>query len=274
MGSFLGRIHHKVATRMALARNYGRLEHFQPDSETITAYLERVDLYFRANDVPNDKKVSVLLNFIGAKTYTLLRNLVAPTAPADKTLAQLKQVLRKHFKPTKIVIAERFNFYHRNQREDESVADYVAELQRLSMDCDFGDFLKPALRDRLVCGLKNESAQKKLLTEANLTFTRAVEIAEGNEAAEASTQEFNKGNPASVRRMTQPCYRCGRHNHTPDECRFKDATCHVCKKKGHLANVCHQRKQGQKKPATDKQSSSSYKKKPGKFGQKLPTASL
>ena len=99
------------------------------------------------------------------------------------------------------------------------------------------------------------STQKKLLTEADLTFTRAVEIAEGMEAAEASTQQFSKGGAAAVHKVDQkgdPCYRCGRSNHTSDECRFKDATCHACEKKGHLASVCQSRKQGQERQAQKK----------------------
>ena len=38
----------------------------------------------------------------------------------------------------------------------ENVAQYKAELQRLSEHCDFKDYLSEALRDRLVCGLRSE----------------------------------------------------------------------------------------------------------------------
>ena len=31
------------------------------------------------------------------------------------------------------------------------------------------------------------------------------------------------------------CYRCGKGNHSPAVCRFKDAKCHECGKKGHIA---------------------------------------
>ena len=34
------------------------------------------------------------------------------------------------------------------------------------------------------------------------------------------------------------CYRWGGNNHGPLDCRFKDAECHSCRKKGHLAQVC------------------------------------
>ncbi len=81
--------------------------------------------------------------------------------------------------------------------------------------------MEQALCDHLVCGLKSDNTQKKLLTEADLTFTRAVEIAEGMEAAEASTQQISKGGAAAINKINPPkvnlCYRGGRNNHTADE---------------------------------------------------------
>ena len=44
------------------------------------------------------------------------------------------------------------------------MADYVVTLKRLSATCDFGEFVKQALRDRLVCGLRDENIQRRLLT--------------------------------------------------------------------------------------------------------------
>ena len=48
----------KVATRMA---QYGRLKEFNADSEPITAYLERVELFFEANKVADGKRVPILV---------------------------------------------------------------------------------------------------------------------------------------------------------------------------------------------------------------------
>ena len=37
------------------------------------------------------------------------------------------------------------------------------------------------------------------------------------------------------------CYSCGKGNHKRSECRFKNAVCKKCSKKGHIAIVCRQR---------------------------------
>ena len=43
----------------------------------------------------------------------------------------------------------------------------------------------------------------------------------------------------------KPCYHCGKSNHTATQFKFREATCHKCLKKGHIASVC---KSGQTNP--------------------------
>ena len=248
-----------LATRMT---TFGNPQPFNPDSDSATACVERARLFFAANDVPKAKQVAVFLSIIGGRTYELLRNLVFPDLPETLALAALTGTLIKHFEPTPIVIAERFHFHCRNQGVEESIADFMAQLRRLSKHCQFEGFLDDALRDRLVCGLRNEDIQRRLLSEAKLTLARALELAQGMEAAERNARTL-KGSEAAVHKMytpaqrgpaTQrpptgaPCYRCGRSNHDPKDCRHRESVCHFCNKKGHIAPACRgrQSKNGQK----------------------------
>ncbi|KAK3085126.1 hypothetical protein FSP39_024809 [Pinctada imbricata] len=217
------------------------------------------DQYFAVNDIDSEKKVPALLTLIGGKTYGLLRNLTAPDKPSTKTYAVITELLQKHLSPKPLVIAERYRFHKRNQRQDESVNDYVAELRKLSEHCAFRD-LNDALRDRFVCGLKEDSIQKKLLSVADLTLAKALETAVAMEMAgkdaielqrkqgEATVHKINKGrgrtsyNAQQQKAPAMPpkkrCFRCRRKGHDPNECRFKDEICHKCKKKGHIARAC------------------------------------
>ena len=47
---------------------------------------------------------------------------------------------------------------------------YIAELQKLSINCAFGDSLNDMLRNRLVSGLSTPKIQKVLLGYKKLTF--------------------------------------------------------------------------------------------------------
>ena len=66
------------------------------------------------------------------------------------------------------------------------MAQFVTELKRLSEYCSFGETLDDMLRDRLVCGVRDSRLQRRLLTEKDLTFAKAFELAKLAELAERS----------------------------------------------------------------------------------------
>ena len=97
-------------------------------------------------------------------------------------------MLRSHFEPKRIVIAQQFHFHKRNQAVGESIADYDASLRKLASQCQFGDHLEETLGDRFVCGLGHEAIQRRLLSEVDLTYAKAMEIASGMEVADRDTK--------------------------------------------------------------------------------------
>ena len=175
----------------------GAPEPFDPSSgDDWTLYSERFEHFLLANEIKDEQKLHLLLALVGAQTFRLLTNLVAPKKPGELTYTEVKQKLTAHFKPKPITIAERFRFYKRQQRQGESMADYVAELRRLATTCEFGAFLDDALRDKFVCGLQKENIQRRLLAEADLELKKALELAQGMEAAEKGSKEI-QANPSA-----------------------------------------------------------------------------
>ena len=152
--------------------------------------------------------------------------------------------------------------YNRSQGANESIADFVAGLKACAHTCQFGESLKEMLRDRLICGIKNESTQKALITEADLTFERAVEVATAREAAARDVHAMCHPNQAvhnvskpstsntkpkysskpnystKPNKPDKPCSGCGK-NHWRKDCPYKDATCYGCNRKGHLKSHCY-----------------------------------
>lgn len=152
--------------------------------------------------------MAVFLNAVGKEHYQLLANLFSPTPPAQKSFEQIVDALKGHYDPKRLVIAERFNFHRRQQGKTETVAQFIAELRKLAVHCAFGNYLEEALRDRLVCGLREEAVQKKLLTKEDLTFQQAISIAKASEQAEAEARQLHGSDPPSptmvVGKLTQP----------------------------------------------------------------------
>ena len=134
--------------------------------------------------------MAVLLTAFGPETYGLLRNLWTPEKPDAKSYKELVEILNSDLHPKPLVIAERFNFYNRLRNDPESVADFAAQLKKLSAHCEFGTFLDDALSDRFVCGLRKESIQRKRWGEKSLDFSKAMQIARSMEMVEKKVSEL------------------------------------------------------------------------------------
>ncbi|XP_069129175.1 uncharacterized protein [Argopecten irradians] len=243
----------------------GRIDPFNEGLESWDAYSERLGQYFICNEVKAEKKVPALLSLVGGSTYALLRGLTAPKKPSEETFDRLVALLKEHYNPKPLVIAERFRFHKREQREGETIREYIAEIRKLSEYCEFGATLADALRDRLVCGLKNENIQRKLLSEADLTYDRAVELSVAMETAAKDAIELrgNTGNVNKIYKGTdrpktrkntfktntnsysnnrKSCYRCT-GNHDQKDCKLRNETCYKCGKRGHIKKACRSKVQ-------------------------------
>ena len=89
---------------------------------------------------------------------------------------------------------QRYKFNSRNQKPDELISTYVAELRMLTEFCDFGESINDMLRDKFASGLHNTRTQHRLLAEKALTFAKAQEIAQAMELADKDVQSL-QSNP-------------------------------------------------------------------------------
>ncbi len=129
--------------------------------------------------------------------------------------------------------------------------DYVAVLRKWAHDCNYGEKLTEMLRDRLVCGINDDRIQRRLLAETDLTFEKALKIAQAMETANKDVRDLHAQRPetsisgreykTSVKQddgRSRACYRCGSLQHLANECRFASEKCHNCGKQGHIMKVC------------------------------------
>ena len=69
---------------------HGNIGEFNTKCEDWVSYTERLEQYFTANDIKPDqtgKRQAILLSVCGAATYQLIRNLVTPEKPTNKSFA-------------------------------------------------------------------------------------------------------------------------------------------------------------------------------------------
>lgn len=254
---------------------FGHLEPYKSTSSW-TNYEERLEFYFEANMIRSEaQKRAIFLTIVGDETYEIIRSLVTPLSPRDVNFTELMVTLNNHFNPKPNEIVQRYKFYKRMQKLGETISEFVAELRRLSEHCNFAEFEK-MLRDQIVCGVNDESLQKKLFSEPELTYARTYELAIAAEMASKSVRNIRhsdepnqvlnikatavKGpsnvstSAASSSAMSSSaqfsssklCYRCN-EKHLAKDCPEKNAQCTFCKKRGHTVNACFAKKRAAKR---------------------------
>lgn len=218
-------------------------------------YIERFSFALQAAGIVDDSiKKANLLASGGPDLYDLIISLIAPSKISEVTFTTIKSKLDNHFHPTPNEIVQSYKFHTRNQEEGEMIRDYIAQLRKLSIHCNFTE-LNRTLRDRLVCGILDKDIQRKLLQQGQLTFEQACEMAVSHETANVDSNIIvSSGSRPTVDIMEEPmevnkitskkfqkpmdksCFRCGKKH--GGYCRFRWSKCNFCGKVGHIESVC------------------------------------
>ncbi|XP_047504827.1 uncharacterized protein LOC125049523 [Pieris napi] len=218
----------------------GQISAFDVKNGNWSAYVERVEMYFVANRIEDGVKLPTLIAVMGEDSYDLLSTLASPKKPSSLTFKEVVNLMETHLQPKPSILAERYRFRQRRQQENESIADYVADLKKLSRFCDFSTTLEDNIRDQFVYGLKSESTRQRLFAEENLCYKKAVSLAINLEAAERDAGVVDRSLIVEqVNKMQiRECKACGDTNHRWEDCVYKNFVCSLCKTTGHLRRMC------------------------------------
>ncbi|KAL4009386.1 hypothetical protein ACER0C_003238 [Sarotherodon galilaeus] len=180
----------------------------------LVAFNPKNQTWDKSNGIDDaEKHRAILISVIGAATYGLMRNL-SPGKPKDKTFQELL---------------------------NETIMEYVAQLHHLAKDCNYGNTLQQMLRDRIVFGIRDDRIQRHLLSEIDLTFDKALSIAD-LQTSGATTKFFSltKGQQESrtFNGESKECYCCKGTKHTAADCTYNQGKCHACGRVGHIARAC------------------------------------
>ena len=84
-------------------------------------------------------------------------------------------------------------FNNRSQEQIESIDTYVTALRALAKTCEFGTLKDHLIRDRIVCGVRENAFRRKLLQKTGLTLSKYVDICR---VAEATSAQLKKMAPS------------------------------------------------------------------------------
>lgn len=157
---------------------------FDAEKTTCRRWLQRLQGAFMIFKIRGNDRVPYLLHYVGAAAFDILCDRLDSEDPFCQTFERLTSTLEDFYDPPPLEIAENFRFHQQRQESGENVQQFATALHKLSIHCNFGEYLKTALRNQLVFGLASKKIQTRLLEKKDLTYEEALRVATTMELSE------------------------------------------------------------------------------------------
>ena len=115
-------------------------------------------------------RTATLLTCIGSDALDVYEGLQFANEDDKKDIDVVLQKLQRCCIGETNEIYERYRFNKRDQEPNESLDAYVTALRALAKTCNFGVLENSLIRDRIVIGVRDTQARKKLLQVSKLTL--------------------------------------------------------------------------------------------------------
>ena len=209
----------------------------------------------------NELKRSYLLSSLGPSSYKLLKSYCTPEKPNEKTYDQLVQLLQRKLAPKTNIVSEQYGFNLLKQEASETITLFMARVKEKATRCGFANQYDSMVRNRFICGLRNEKIRTSLLSDCkdDTTSDAVLDKALTKEQANQSNTSMNSVNyvrPTSSNKQSSKqiqnktsqshnkprgaknnvvCEQCTLKGHSKSECRTR---CKYCKTVGHIVKQC------------------------------------
>ena len=261
-----------------MARNLGSLD--LSNAEKASTWLLAFSALARAKhweDVaaveanPEANEPATVANFViadnfmaccGLEALEKVQYIVAPRDVNNMSFKDIKTAVQTYLAPkSKIIIAERANFYNTKQAEGESVVDFTTRLRKAVQFCNFeglktsADPTEEMVLAALIAGLSKSDQKQRILeqfqTNNTLSVIQVIEQVQQMEQLKHFVQSHQpetseSHNPTinadeihfqSKGRVIHKCKFCGL-SHEIRKCPAYGKKCSFCQKTNHFAAVC------------------------------------
>lgn len=178
------------------------MEQFKPPSELSLEgnlaenwrkWLQSIDLFFFTSGISGkDEKVqcTAFLHVAGEDARTVYNTFEFADDADRQKLDVLKEKFKQYCEPRKNLTYMRHQFFMRMQGPAETIDAFVTDIKNKAKNCEFGTLSDSLIRDRIVCGIKDDSLRARLLREANLPLRKAIDLCRANEASAQQLKQF------------------------------------------------------------------------------------
>ena len=156
-----------------------------------------------ANDRENYRinriRLATFITCIGQEALEVYNGLPF-NQPEDKNnIDMVLQLFEHHCVGETNVIYERYLFNNRIQ-EPETIDAYASALRTMAQTCEFGELRDSLIRDRIVCGIKDNALRKRLLQERHLPLNVCIDKCRAAAVADQRMRDMTGKEVSAVHR--------------------------------------------------------------------------
>ncbi|KAI4478122.1 hypothetical protein M0802_014576 [Mischocyttarus mexicanus] len=170
------------------------IEKFKPQSKNFLIWQNNFEYLMDLYEFGYAEKLECLLKLMEPSILKSIEEKLAPKNPFLITYDMIIDTIYQLYCACSRKEAAYSRFLFRDQIIGETITQYVLALRKLSSLADHRANTPDVLRDRFIEGLNDEEIQYKLRNEKDLTFTKAISIAQQMDLQKKKNIEILKKN--------------------------------------------------------------------------------
>ncbi|KAL6262508.1 hypothetical protein P5V15_005307 [Pogonomyrmex californicus] len=196
-------------------------------------------------DKPDEIRANLLKNRIGKVGLQAIQNISFDSVQDKDNMDILIEKLDKYFNPPKKEVVERYQFFTRSKKQNESIEQYINILKEKAKTCNFNDMTDGIIRDKIIFDTHDAILRKKLFEADNLDLQKLVAIYNDYSINIEKMKQVTKEKTTELASSTQKpfdntkrcCWRCGRQ-HPQGKCPAWGSKCTKCGDINHFTHCC------------------------------------
>uniref|UniRef100_A0A1I8I4J1 Protein-tyrosine-phosphatase n=1 Tax=Macrostomum lignano TaxID=282301 RepID=A0A1I8I4J1_9PLAT len=180
-------------------RQHSRSKHSRLVAATRWAeWANRFKCFVTASGITDASQQREILLYVGGKQVA---EAYAELTRPGKTLEELLDALREHFKSRHNPVFVRYEFRHCTQQPGEAINAWVQRLFKAAEGCEFETQRDLIIRDQIVAGCQSDQLRRRLLQTPNIQLKEALQQARAFEAADLQSAVIEARKSESVNAM-------------------------------------------------------------------------
>ncbi|XP_024892276.1 uncharacterized protein LOC112467741 isoform X3 [Temnothorax curvispinosus] len=197
-------------------------------------------------DKSNEIRANLLKNRIGKVGIEAIQNMSFDNMQDRDDMDILIKKLEEYFNPPKKEVVERYHFFTRSKRQNESIEQYINILKEKAKTCNFNDMTESVIRDKIILDTHDKILRKKFFEADDLDLLKLVAIYNDYNINTEKMKQVTAENKAEPTRFPQKppdnnakrvCWRCN-HQHPLGKCFAWGSKCTKCGDINHFTQCC------------------------------------